>query len=67
MSVPNCFECGKTIDDYVYKIIAFDRPHVNLYFHKECYITGDIEEYFANKKERVYNYAEPPAKTNKNS
>jgi hypothetical protein len=56
-----CFECNKRIDNINdYKMYAIDRPYVNLFFHKSCFLLvggyGNIAEYCCQKIELVYNY-----------
>lgn len=64
-----CFKCQKDIkqedDKFMY---GLDRPYINLYFHKNCWnsIKDNLEVYFTQNEDSVYNYIRKQQKTGKN-
>ena len=64
-----CFKCSKDIkqDDEKF-MYGLDRPYINIYFHRSCWdkIKDNLEVYFTQNEELVYNYIEKQWKTNKN-
>lgn len=55
-----CFKCSKEIGEEKLKIVALDRPYINLVFHEDpCYnqIKNNPDEYVNQEKERVFELA----------
>lgn len=48
----NCFICDKKLTTYDYKMIAFDRPYLNIFVCKEC---SNNQEELIKKVELWYN------------
>ena len=62
-----CFKCTLRIPDYKYQMIPLERPYMNLFFHVDCYRQIEsMPEYLKENSERIFDYEQPPAKTNKN-
>lgn len=60
MKNQTCFHCNSPITDPLdYKMYAIDRPYVNLFFHKSCFVLlggySNIVTYCTLHGEKVYN------------
>ena len=62
-----CFKCLKSIGDvYDRKLIALDRPYVNLFFHSECLSSYEnIYDFLLKNAEKIYEYIEKTSKNKK--
>ena len=62
MGLKKCFYCGKDIprDSTEYQMIPLERPYVNLFFHRECFILAGsysgIDAFLTERSDKVYNY-----------
>jgi hypothetical protein len=61
-----CPYCEKEVkvfkDGSDYRMVALDRPYVNLFFHRDCFINlendGDLFAFLTKNTEKWYNYNE---------
>lgn len=54
-----CVKCDKEIQVRAsYRILALDRPFINLYFHPDCYPVGELAqtEFLATNRARIVQY-----------
>jgi len=53
-NVSPCLICGQEMSPGTYRMVAFDKPYLNIFIHKDCYANISQEE-FINKVLLWYN------------
>lgn len=48
MKLENCFQCGEPLSFGNYKMIAFDKPYLNIFICTNCYKILDEKEFIKN-------------------
>lgn len=54
---PICFCCEKQLTT-TYRMVAFDHPYINLFFHVECYLALDcsVDELVTKENEKFIKF-----------